>query len=502
MRYPGLSSFWTVAIPACLVLLSATCALAEATTPGDHSQNMQYFKPDGIYFVGDCMPFFQDGVFHFYYLLDENHHHGKNGLGGHQWAHASTSDLRHWKHHPLAIAITEEREASICTGSVFYHDGLYRGYYATRMMDGTEHLSVATSTDGIHFEKTQPNPFASPGEGYAPRAYRDPFVFQDERTGLFHLLAAASRTDYPVQDRGGCLAQLISKDLKHWELTEPFVIPGYHGVPECPDYFSWNGWFYLVFSLDGVAQYRLSREPLGPWTRPAVDTLDGPMARVMKTAPFTGGRRIGAAFLPTLDGNKDNGGWQYAGNAVFREIIQQPDGCLGSKFPEEMTPEGGTPQDLPFTPLTKTASGTGQHVEIRSPEGFGVGYLSPCPVDARISFRVTPESGAADVGVCLRGTGEYAEGYEIRFSPQEQRVTLRSPQSRIFEDHANHALTQVTGLDKSFTVDLVLKDDIIDLCVDQRRCMVTRCTELRGDRLFFFAHNASATFDAITVRPL
>jgi hypothetical protein len=49
---------------------------------------MQYFKPQEPFFAGECMPFFHDGVFHLFYLLDENHHQGKGGLGGHQWAHA------------------------------------------------------------------------------------------------------------------------------------------------------------------------------------------------------------------------------------------------------------------------------------------------------------------------------------------------------------------------------------------------------------------------------
>jgi len=55
---------------------------------------MQYFRPQAPYFVGDCMPFFHEGTFHLYYLQDENHHQAKGGLGGHQWAHASSPDLK------------------------------------------------------------------------------------------------------------------------------------------------------------------------------------------------------------------------------------------------------------------------------------------------------------------------------------------------------------------------------------------------------------------------
>ena len=79
---------------------------------------LQYFKPAGRFFVGDCMPIFHDGVFRLYYLLDEGHFGAPNGLGGHQWAQASTTDLVQWTGHPLAIPLTDPREGAICTGSV------------------------------------------------------------------------------------------------------------------------------------------------------------------------------------------------------------------------------------------------------------------------------------------------------------------------------------------------------------------------------------------------
>ena len=163
---------------------------------------MQYLKPDGGFFVGDCMPFCHAGTFRLFYLLDENHHGALGGLGGHQWAQASSRDLVHWEHHPLAIGITEDREGSICTGSVFFHAGTYYGFYATRMRDKTQHLSLAKSRDGIHFEKTDPNPFASPPAGYDPFHYRDPVVFQDPGDGLFHMLATARLVNGCISDRG------------------------------------------------------------------------------------------------------------------------------------------------------------------------------------------------------------------------------------------------------------------------------------------------------------
>src|SRR3954452_1376365 len=124
---------------------------------------MQYYKPEAAnQWVGDCMPFYHDGVFHFYYLIDEDHHQALGGLGGHQWAHASTIDLVQWTHHPLALAIGEAEERSICTGSLLHHGNTFYAFHAVRRPDWTQRLGVATSADGIAFVKQPIPPHAEP----------------------------------------------------------------------------------------------------------------------------------------------------------------------------------------------------------------------------------------------------------------------------------------------------------------------------------------------------
>lgn len=457
---------------------------------------MQYFKPEGEFYVGDCMPFFHEGLFHLYYLWDENHHQAKGGLGGHQWAHASSTDLVNWEYHPMAIPCTEDWEGSICTGATFYHDGVFYGFYATRMPDRNEHLSLAVSNDGIKFEKTLPNPFASPVAGYLPKNYRDPFVFQDETNGDFHMLVTASIENYPLYRRGGCLLRLVSKDLRNWEVTEPFIIPGgmpgWPSVPECPDYFKWNGWYYLIFSLNGEARYRISKQPMGPWLRPMVDTFDGPtLATVMKTAAFTGNRRIGVAFLNSRRDNKDDGQRTYAGNAIFRELIQYEDGSLGTKFPQEMIPTSEVRLDLPYTAMTKGALVGENSIHINALEGLEAAMIDHVPKNVRLKFQVKPKKGSADFGLWLRGYGDFEKGYRLHFLPYESRVTLNA-----------QSIGSVDRLDQPFSLDIILKDDIIDVCIDERRCLIDRCPELSGERLFFFCQTGEVLFEDIEIIPL
>lgn len=484
--------------------VSAMNTQAVAETENE-TQAMQYFKPEGSFFVGDCMPFFHEGVYHFIYLLDDNHHKGREGRGGHQWAHASTRDLIHWEHHPLAIGITEDWEGSICTGSVFFWDGLFRGYYASRKMDWSEYLSVAISKDGIHFEKTEPRFFAPLDTPYISGLTRDPFVFRDERTGLFHLIATGVLREPTFAGRDGCLVHLTSEDLVKWKTEPPFIVPGIlHQPVECSEIFFWNGWYYLVYSSDGRAQYRMSRDPLGPWTRPPVDLLDSPMARVMKSAAFTGDRRIGAAFLPTLENNKDNGTWQYAGNAVFREIVQDKDGYLWIKFPPELTPKAGPAIELKPTQVPEGVTCGDNEVKVRAIGGMNALSFSTSPLNARITCEIVP-MGACEFGIGLRASADYGAGYDLLFTPAREKVDLHPCTLGNFDENPGHAIYSVDGLEKPVRVEILMKDDIIDVAIEteaQKRCLINRCIEHRGDHLFLFVRDGEVVFRNLQVCPL
>src|ERR1700761_3841713 len=97
--------------------------------------NIDYFKPKGNLFVGDCIPFYHDGKYYLYWLLDSAHHAALGGLGGHQWALSTSTDMKTWTHYPLVLGIDESWEKSICTGSVVFDKGKFYAFYATRLID-------------------------------------------------------------------------------------------------------------------------------------------------------------------------------------------------------------------------------------------------------------------------------------------------------------------------------------------------------------------------------
>ena len=184
---------------------------------------MQYFKPSGNLFVGDCIPFFHDNTYYLYWLVDSAHHSALNGLGGHQWVLSTTKDLKNWTHHPVVLGIDEDWEKSICTGSLVYANKKFYAFYATRLIDKekkvNEQLSYAISNDGINFKKQKPNPFYTSAPGYSKKDFRDPKVIVDS-TGVFHLFVSSKKDSSALHGADGALVHLTSKDLKKWEVKE------------------------------------------------------------------------------------------------------------------------------------------------------------------------------------------------------------------------------------------------------------------------------------------
>jgi beta-fructofuranosidase len=452
---------------------------------------MQYFKPEGHRFVGDCMPFFHAGVLHLYYLLDEGHHQGGGGLGGHQWAHASTRDLLTWTHHPLALAVEEPWESSICTGSVFWHDGVFHAFYATRKPDWTQHLSHAAGPDGARFVKTRPLPLLPVPPGYDPQHFRDPFVFRDE-DGRFQMLVTARQADGPLPGRGGCLLRLSSEDLSHWSVEGPLLSPGGRDggatIPECPDCFTWNGWCYLVFGSGLATHYRMARHWRGPWLRPPQPLPDSRLLAVMKTAPFGTDRRLGAAWIGTRADDRDAGAPQWGGNLVLRELVQHPDGTLSTRFPPELYPFDGPGLDAVLHALTPGVHGDGHALALEAPDREAVGAFLEMPHNFQLRCRVRPQGDNARFGLGLRGAGGFESHYALVFDPGAQSVTL--------EDQSCAGVREIA---QPFDLAVVCHGDLIDVCIDNARCLINRLPERRGDRLFWFCEAGTVAFEQIRV---
>jgi len=270
------------------------------------------WRPEESVFVGDCMPYVSDGRYHVLYLKDRRHHKSKWKKGAHQWEHISSADLDEWQIHPMAVAITDPMEGSICTGSWIKSGDTEYLFYTVRMADGSPaQICRSSSKDGYHFSKDPDFSFTLSDKYDKPSA-RDPKLIEGT-DGRFHMILTTSLKDVNL----GCLAHLTSYDLTNWtECDEPIYIASDATQPECPDHIFYKGHYYLIFSLNSHAHYMISKEPFSGFYMPENPII--PCHSVPKGAVWDG--KILFTGFQRLNG--------YAGTMTFKWAEAAEDGTL------------------------------------------------------------------------------------------------------------------------------------------------------------------------------
>lgn len=456
---------------------------------GPPQKSLQYWKPRGKAYAGDCMVTSQGGVFHVFYLYDRLHHGAKWGLGAHQYGHFSSSDLRHWTHHPLAVPIDKQWECAMGTGNVIFNekDRRWYAFYTDcgsriQFFDKPQRgawLFRSVSEDGIHFKKD----FKPVLPGF------DSDIFYVPATGLFHLIAEGGRAHYQ------------SRDLEEWTTVEESE---FRKTAErdnlsrvCPDTLAWNGWYYFT---TGSSRIYKSRSPLGPWEEIPQDIFDG--LYYSKMHEFKDGRALAAGWVAFP---------RWGGNLVVRELVQSANGNLGLKFVPEMIPLSGKTLPLSVSHKKGDVSGDFERLVVCSDGKLAYAAVDDVPQDVRIRLRVVPSQGVEAFGVCLRGEGDYARGSELCFRPRENHVQFEHPNDgglgelqpvKHRMDGDVGALPPVIGLDRSLTLDIIMKDRIVDVCIASRRTFIARRNDLGGKSLFLFAKGGEVSFEDVEIRPL
>ncbi|WP_165223564.1 LamG-like jellyroll fold domain-containing protein [Aquisphaera insulae] len=296
------------------------------------------------------------------------------------------------------------------------------------------------------------------------------------------LVLDGSRSRLVAGGRKIALAHWVSDDGGRWtELPEPFLVTDESVVPQmCPHWFRWNDWYYFIGGVEGIFR---SRAPYGPWTRQLPGRLDN--LSVPKTGAFAGGRRILAGFL-------GDDGW--GGNLVLRDLVQNDDGSLGTRFVPEMVPEAGPPLPRPAEDLALTlpaGPGRAEHL------------FRGIPNDVRVTMTLSPQ-GATRYGVRIRASDGKADGTELSLTPAAGRVgySASTHSASSGPQPGGPSLEAVAGLDRPIRLDLVCRHDIVDVEVDGRHTLVNRYWNPAGDALGVWAEGGSLVVRDVVIRPL
>lgn len=156
------------------------------------------------------------------------------------WGHATSTDLMHWEHQPVAIFPTEEEY--IFSGSCVFdrenisglgtkeNPPLLAFYTGHNPLTGEEQQCIAYSVDFVTFTKYEGNPVLknSLEDAEYKKDFRDPKVFANPVLGGYSMVLAA----------GYQLEFYHSADLLSWKKTGNFEQKGgFTDICECPDCF-------------------------------------------------------------------------------------------------------------------------------------------------------------------------------------------------------------------------------------------------------------------------
>ncbi|REJ04048.1 glycoside hydrolase [Microbacterium bovistercoris] len=461
--------------------------------------------------VGDVIPFQQDGVFHLWYLFaDRIAADDGRPANGMPWHLVTTSDFVTFVDHGEAVPSggPDAEDFNVYTGSVVIDDEGTAHLFSTAQnprrlgADGRplQLVAHATSRDGLRDWTKHPElTFGAPA-GYESGDWRDPFVFRDG--DLWRMLVAARHEDGPDRRRG-TVAQLTSSDLDSWTPVEPLWDPRRYIAHECPDVFQWGDWWYLVYSefTDAFCtRYRIARSPQGPWLLPPGDDQIDTRAFYAAKTVERDSRRYFVGWIATREGGTDDGPWQWAGTMSTLEADQHPDGALTFRFPDEMLASFEATTDAGMPALPAELDAAERYADVIGTEDLPDAFL--------LTAELELGAGLEEAGLLIRSTADGGEAGAIRLEPRRSRVVF---------DRWPRAVTggeqwQISG-DVPFEferpcrlepgrhrIEIVVDGEIVVAVLDRQVALSTRLYRRAGERIGFFANGGAAELISLHIR--
>lgn len=474
------------------------------------AQSREFFYRPDCAWAADFIPFFKDGTFHLFYLLDwrDRHKHGE----GTPWYQISTRDFVHFTEHGemLARGTPEEQDLYVFTGSVIEGEGRFHIFYVghnphlRRRGKPEQAVMHAVSEDLLKWRKIPEDTFFAPQTSYEPHDWRDPFVFWNEEAQEYWLLLAARLKQGPSRRRG-CTALCASKDLKKWVVREPFWTPGLYFTHECPDLFRMGDWWYLVystFSERSVTHYRMSRSLKGPWLAPENDTFDNRAFYAAKTASDRR-RRFVFGWNPTRVDSRDYEPWQWGGNLVVHQVVQESDGTLTVRVPESIDKAFSNAIPFKFMPGLGKTEIDQNSVKLTAPDSFACTVAGALPEPCKIETTVEFSERTRGCGIMLRATEDLEEAYYIRLEPGRGRLVFDSwPRAGDipFMVELERPLLLTPG--KPVTLKVFVDGSICEVYADDRVAMSARLYNRHAGNWGVFVNEGQARFVGVRVRSI
>lgn len=465
-----------------------------------------YYRAPGRAVCADVIPLFDEGEFKLFYLRDyrDAAAHGE----GCPWCLLRTDDLVNFcdAGEVLPRGKEDEQDLYVFTGSCIKVNGEYIIYYTghnphlrSRGLPEQKILR-AKSRDAVHWVKDKNFSFAAP-EGFEMHDFRDPFVYYDGEKKAYGMLIAGRVKNQNPADAKGVTLVAYSSDLDKWELQkEPFYAPNAYFTHECPDLFKMGDWWYLAFSEftdKTLTTYRMGRSINGPWATPKVNSFDGHAFYAAKSA-YDGKRRIMFGWNCIKDGEKDDAPWQWGGTIIPHELVQDADGTLWVRCPDEIRASYG--EKLGVAETRRFGEVSAKDGTYRLGDGGKSAVMfGQTPENFKLELRFVTSDDRGDFGVILRESGNLENYYTVKFEAGHNRLAFdrrpRADGTRHFSAATERYCPLEAGAENSLLI--IAEGSVLEVYVNDKVAMSERMFDFKEGNFGIYTHNTTVEFSKI-----
>ena len=429
---------------------------------------------EGQGYVGDTMPYYEDGTYYVYYLKD------RGDSFNHSIYLAKTKDFIHWEEtqEPILRAEGSGQETMIGTGSVVKVGTKYYFFYTAN--NGSEAWKQDNNGEVIRVaEGTSPTQFTKKA-GWEIKAekgrhdFRDPQAYYDAES---HKITLTITT--PIGGVASIVKYTLNEDLTNAQdggsiYTNDVSVVGNVYNLECSDTFKFGDKWYLTFSAqDGDVYYTSSDTQDGTYSDPK--PLDGQLFYAAKHASDgTNTYMIGwARRSDSVSSTTDVKGW--AGNLQVQKVVS--DGAGGIKL----------------APVDAYTQNTEERVLVA---GSSVDVSSGNYTEAFRCFERYMVTGKFTYGGA--GTFGFAFNYNNR-KEKYKRITIAPKENKIALDF-NLGETPITSIpasieaNKEYSFTYIQEGSIGVLYVDGQAAFTVRLYGVSGKNVMLWADKGSVSF--------
>ena len=446
----------------------------------------------GQKYIGDPMPYYENGKMYIYYLEDARNYRGPF----HPISMLETSDFMHYEFHDRVIPFESgynDPDYALGTGSCIKDkNNKYHFFYTGHNSNSNtgllhvEKIQHAISDDMIHWTKLNDGFYGDVDD------FRDPHVVYIAEKDEYWLLVSQFKNVL------GTLEKYVSKDLSSWTHEGTFYrnSKGYYNM-ECSTLIHHKGYWYLSFSEQGdnrVVHYRYKKNLSDDWIVPSNDKLDD--------IGFYAGKMAGdenRLFIYGWNGTKsrsnDGNAYAWGGNLVGHELIQLENGELSVNPIKEVSLD--ISHRYPHQVLESEEIVTSF---INDENGYHALAFKPFKDNrfSKMSFDYIPKGRGGSAGIMLNITDKESSGslaFEFNNANNEVNFYNKVTKDGLGEKELSMPFSYTTG--EKIHCDLYYEDQVTVLYVDGQIALSARTYALKNKPFSLYANSKRCVYENI-----